>query len=55
MGDVADMSWGLAQVAEGRIRPVLDRTLPLGAAAEAHRLLARGPVRGNVVLLPWEE
>lgn len=52
--DPSDLLWGLEQVRAGRIRPVLDRALPLGAAAEAHRLIAEGHVRGKLVLLPWE-
>jgi NADPH:quinone reductase-like Zn-dependent oxidoreductase len=53
MGDVADLEWGLALVAAGRVKPLLDRSLPLGDAAQAHRLIAANDVRGNLVLLPW--
>jgi NADPH:quinone reductase len=53
MGDVEDMVAGLDLVRSGRIRPQLDRALPLAQAAEAHRLLSRNEVRGNVVMLPW--
>ena len=35
-----------------RLRPVLDRALPLAAAAEAHALLADRTTFGNVVLTP---
>jgi len=52
MGDVADLRWGLAQVKAGRIRPLLDRVLPLSDAAEAHRLIASNAVNGNLVLKP---
>ncbi len=52
-GDVADYQWGIEQVRAGRIRPVLDRVLPLREAAEAHRLIASNQVKGNLVLLPW--
>lgn len=53
--DIEDLKWGLEQVRQGRIRPVLDRTLPLSQAAEAHRLIAANEVAGNIVLLPWTE
>ncbi|MCH7903545.1 MAG: zinc-binding dehydrogenase [Armatimonadetes bacterium] len=53
--DIEDLEWGLEQVRAGRIKPVLDRTLPLSKAAEAHRLIAAGKVSGNLVLLPWSE
>ena len=53
--DIEDLMWGLKQVREGRIKPLLDRTLPLSQAAEAHRLVAANKVKGNVVLLPWAE
>jgi NADPH:quinone reductase-like Zn-dependent oxidoreductase len=52
MGDVADFRWGLQQIRAGRIRPLLDRVLPLSEAAEAHRLLATNAVAGNLVLKP---
>jgi NADPH:quinone reductase-like Zn-dependent oxidoreductase len=52
MGDVEDFCWGLAQVKAGRIRPLLDRVLPLAEAAEAHRLIAANAVNGNLVLRP---
>jgi NADPH:quinone reductase-like Zn-dependent oxidoreductase len=51
--DIEDLKWGLKQVAEGKIKPTLDRTLPLSQAAEAHRLIASNEVTGNIVLLPW--
>lgn len=53
--DPEDLQWGLEQVREGRIKPALDRTFPLSQAAEAHRLLADNQVKGNFVLLPWED
>lgn len=37
-------------VESGRVRPVVDRVLPLHEAAEAHRLLEQGSVVGKVVL-----
>ena len=53
--DIVDLRWGLEQVRQGKIKPVLDRTLPLSQAAEAHRLIANNEVTGKIVLLPWAE
>ena len=53
--DIEDFNWGLEQVRVGRIKPLLDHTLPLSKAAEAHRLISTGQVTGNLVLLPWTE
>ncbi len=53
--DVEDLEWGLEQVKAGKIKPVLDRALPLSKAAEAHRLIADSEVKGNLVLLPWAD
>ncbi len=53
--DIEDFNWGLEQVRVGRIKPLLDHTLPLSQAAEAHRLIAANQVTGNIVLLPWAE
>jgi len=53
--DMEDLEWGLEQVRAGRIKPLLDHTLPLSKAAEAHRLIANNEVTGNLVLLPWAE
>ena len=51
--DKRDMEFGLQLVREGKIRPLLDRTLPLSEAAQAHRLVANNEVIGNIALLPW--
>ena len=53
--NIEDLEWGLEQVRAGRIKPVLDHTLPLSKAAEAHRLIANNEVTGSLVLLPWTE
>lgn len=42
--------WPLLEA--GAVRPIVDRTLPLRQAAEAHRLLEAGEVIGKIVLLP---
>jgi NADPH:quinone reductase-like Zn-dependent oxidoreductase len=51
--DIEDLEWGLEQVKAGRIKPLLDRALPLQDAAAAHRLISTNRVKGNIVLLPW--
>ena len=51
--DKRDMEFGLQLVSDGKIRPLLDRTMPLSEAADAHRLVANNEVAGNIVLLPW--
>jgi NADPH:quinone reductase-like Zn-dependent oxidoreductase len=51
--DIEDLEWGLAEVKAGNFKPLLDKALPLTEAAEAHRLVAAGEVKGNIVLLPW--
>ena len=53
MGDVKDLEWGLEQVAAGKIKPLVDRTIPLEQANVAHQLLASNATAGNLVLLPW--
>ena len=40
----------MALVGEGRLRPRIDRVLPLEKAAEAMRALAERSVRGRIVL-----
>ena len=51
--DKSDMEFGLKLLKEGKIGPVLDRTLSLREAADAHRLIANNEVAGNIALLPW--
>jgi NADPH:quinone reductase-like Zn-dependent oxidoreductase len=52
MGSKGDLFRILQLVEEGKLKPVLDRTLPLEQAAEAHALLSDRKAFGNVVLLP---
>ncbi len=44
----------LALVAQGAVKPVIERTLPLSAAAEAHLALEAGAVTGRLLLSPKE-
>lgn len=46
--DLEKHVWPL--LASGTVKPVIDRTLPLTQAAEAHRLLESGEVVGKIVL-----
>ncbi len=52
MGSKGDLFRILQLVEAGRLSPVLDRTLPLEKAAEAHGLLENRQGFGNIVLLP---
>jgi NADPH2:quinone reductase len=53
MGGIEDLEWGLEQVRAGKIKPLVDRALPLEQANVAHQLLAANATTGNLVLLPW--
>ena len=53
--DTVGLEWGFEQVRAGKIKPSLDRALPLSQAAEAHRLVSTNQVTGRVSLLPWAE
>ncbi|MCK5941088.1 MAG: zinc-binding dehydrogenase [Planctomycetes bacterium] len=50
MGSKGDLRQILRLFEQGRLRPVLDRTLPLAEVAEAHRLLEAREAMGKVVL-----
>ncbi|GAB1644017.1 NAD(P)H-quinone oxidoreductase [Krasilnikovia sp. MM14-A1259] len=47
---VREQVWPLVDA--GAIRPIIDRTLPMEAAAEAHRLMETSDHLGKVLLLP---
>ncbi len=53
--DIEDFNWGLEQVRAGRIKPILDHTLPLSQTSEAHRRIATNHVAGKIALLPGAE
>jgi putative PIG3 family NAD(P)H quinone oxidoreductase len=46
---VAEHVWPL--VADGTVRPIIGRTLPLAEAAEAHRLMESGESTGKILLV----
>ncbi|MFH1131130.1 MAG: zinc-binding dehydrogenase [Pseudomonadota bacterium] len=52
MGSKAVLFDVIKHVAAGRLKPVLDRAIPLSEAAEGHRLLEKREVFGKVVLVP---
>ncbi|BCJ53410.1 NAD(P)H quinone oxidoreductase [Actinoplanes sp. NBRC 14428] len=47
---VRDQVWPLIDA--GAIRPIIDRTIPMAQAAEAHRLMESSDHLGKIVLLP---
>jgi NADPH:quinone reductase len=51
----ADVAKCFAAAAEGKIKPQIERILPLSRAAEAHRLVEQGVAQGKIVLDPTLE
>jgi putative PIG3 family NAD(P)H quinone oxidoreductase len=49
VADVRDQVWPL--VAAGQVAPVIDRTLPMAEAAQAHRLIEDGAHVGKILLV----
>ncbi len=52
MGNNKELADALKPVFDGRLKPVIDRVLPLSEVAEAHRLLETRQVFGKIVLKP---
>ena len=55
--DKARIVWGVREqvwplIGAGAIRPIIDRTIPMAAAAEAHRLMESSDHLGKILLLP---
>ncbi|PWI47200.1 alcohol dehydrogenase [Candidatus Heimdallarchaeota archaeon B3_Heim] len=52
MGTRGDLNAVLELVWKGRLKPVIDRVLPLREAQDAHRLLEKGDHFGKIILQP---
>ena len=52
MGSKGELFEVLKSVDAGRLKPAVDRVMPLARAAEAHHLLSQRKLFGNVVLTP---
>ena len=50
MGSIAELQEIMTHVAAGRLRPVVDRVLPLSKIAEGHRILEAREAFGKIVL-----
>ncbi len=52
MGNAKELQDALRPVFSGRVRPVIDRVLPMAEAAEAHRRLESRQAFGKIILVP---
>ena len=51
--NLADVDKSLRVAAEGKIRPIINRTLPLSEATSAHRIVEQNQISGKIILEPW--
>lgn len=42
-------------IEDGRVRPVIDRVMPMSEAAEAHRVVESGERIGKVIMVTWSD
>jgi NADPH:quinone reductase len=52
--NLPDVDKALAAAAAGKVRAIIDRTMPLREAAEAHRILERNQTLGKIILDPTQ-
>jgi NADPH:quinone reductase-like Zn-dependent oxidoreductase len=52
MGSANDFGEVMREVFRGRLRPIIDRVLPLDQASRAHTLLEERRVFGKLILIP---
>lgn len=50
----ADVDRALAAAAKGKLRAIIDRTMPLSRAADAHRVIERNEALGKIILDPTQ-
>ena len=55
LGTRAELERVLTLAGEGRLRPVIDRVLPLSECRTAHEILERGEAFGKIVLRPGKD
>jgi D-arabinose 1-dehydrogenase-like Zn-dependent alcohol dehydrogenase len=49
---VADVEKALDAARQGKIRAIINRTMLLSAAAEAHRIVEQNQIAGKIILQP---
>jgi len=52
---VADVEKALEAARQGRIRAIINRTMPLRNAAEAHRIVEQNQIAGKIILEPTQD
>jgi D-arabinose 1-dehydrogenase-like Zn-dependent alcohol dehydrogenase len=52
--NVPDVHKALQAAAQGKIRAIIDRVMPLRQAAEAHRIVEKKRILGKIILAPTQ-